>query len=144
MTDLDEKFVFQSPTMSNSLLESWVAEQSQRFDKLQRQLNIITSLPENSLDELADKLEDIDFHTAALSNILDLVVSTTRNSGLDDCSNQDDEFVEQCCDSSTPDSSQLKRWPLLYALWFHMIMIIDPESIYYSPRIGSEVWKSSF
>ena len=128
-------------TVSNSLLESWVAEQSQRFDKLQRQLEQIPSLSDTSLDDLADKLEDIDFHTAALSNILDLVVSAANSlDELEDIRCQDEISYH----GIELESLQLKRWPLLHALWFHMMMITDPDSIYYSPRIGRDVWPTSF
>jgi len=148
MDDLDEELMFQSETICNDLLESWVAEQSQRFTKLQRQLEKIPSLSDTSLDDLADKLVDIDFHTAALSNILDLVVGTGSPSGvglelsIDGIQSQDD-VATPVGDESTENLS-LKRWPLLYALWFHMMMITDPDSIYYSPRIGRDVWPTSF
>ena len=121
---------------STSLLSNWVCEQSQRFAKLQRQLLFITDLPAENLDDLADRLEDIDFHTAALSNILDLVVG----SGMEDVTPEYTETCETKISDSDESYSLMRRWPLLQALWFHVMMKTDPESIYYSKIIGGDVW----
>jgi hypothetical protein len=122
-----------------SLLDSWLVEQSERFEKLHRQLKLIARLPAANLDDLADKLEDIDYHVSALSNILDLVVS----SNYYDDDNRDAENTPNI-EFDNPENSRIKRWPLVEALWFHMMMLADPESIYYSSRIGKSAWPNEF
>ena len=115
---------------TTSLLSDWVCEQSLRFTKLQHQIQLINDLPPEKLDDLADRLEDIDFHTAALSNILDLVIGTPEQ--LETC--------ETKISDSDESYSIMRRWPLLQALWFHVMMKTDPESIYYSKIIGGDAW----
>ena len=138
LDDLDIEFqTYDSPNSeSTSLLSNWVCEQSQRFTKLQQQLHLITNLPTENLDELVDRLEDIDFHIGALSNILNLVVG----SAMDDVIPEYTETCETKISDSDESYSLMRRWPLLQALWFHVMMKTDPESIYYSKIIGGDVW----
>ena len=58
----------------NELLADWVIEQKIRFGKMQKQLDAISQSDPECLEDLGDHLEDIDFHSAALSNILDMVI----------------------------------------------------------------------
>lgn len=129
-----------------NLLDSWITEQSERFEKLHRQMKLITRLPVANLDNLADKLEDIDYHTAALSNILDLVVSSDYyfDDELMMTQEHSHDFDTVTEYSENKENSYRNRWPLVEALWFHMMMLVDPESIYYSSRIGKAAWSHDF
>lgn len=128
------------PVNPDNLLTDWVAEQSARLNKISAQIRAISNLPEDRLDELCNHLDDIDYHTAGLSNILDLVVYVPDAQIISDSENNclDDHYSEE-----TPPTG---RWPLLYALWFHMMMQTDPDSIYYSPNIniGRDNWPTDF
>lgn len=119
---------------NNALLDDWVAEQKTRFTKILQQLELLNNLPANNLDELGNRLEDIDYHSSSLANIFSLVVGDdlpVETSNL---------FDSQSNIDLQP--NKLKRWPLLQALWFHVMMAIDPDSIYYSPNFGKDAWLS--
>lgn len=135
----------------NSLLTNWVDEQRQRLEKMLKQLEIISKIPADNLDELGNRLEDIDYHCSSLANILDLILSNyqdttppeynnTNNNTNNDIHNEIIEFpvVDYI------ETSELKRWPLLQALWFHVMMATDPDSIYYSGNIGKSAWSQEY
>lgn len=121
----------------NSLLANWVDEQTARLNKILAQIRAISNLPDDSLDELCNHLDDIDYHTAGLSNILDLVIYAPDAEISGEINVLDEQYPEETTSTS-------RRWPLLYALWFHMMMRTDHDSIYYSPNIniGRDNWPS--
>ena len=117
---------------NTSLLDDWVAEQKTRFTKILQQLELLNNLAANNLDELGNRLEDIDYHSSSLANIFSLVV------GDDYPAETSNLFDLQSNEDIQP--NKLNRWPLLQALWFHVMMATDPDSIYYSPNIGKDAW----
>ncbi len=123
----------------DNLLIDWVDEQTARLNKILAQIRAISNLPDDRLDELCNHLDDIDYHTAGLSNILDIMVY------VPDAEITCDSEVN-CLDAEYPEETPLtcRRWPLLYALWFHMMMLTDPDSIYYSPNLCRNNWPSDF
>jgi hypothetical protein len=131
--------------LPNSLLTDWIVEQKQRFKKMLHQLELLggVAVDNINLDELGDRLEDIDYHCSSLANILDLIVCDGLQDGLQDAGNSrcDNGCSEaQLGMDTVEEPTKLKRWPLLHALWFHVMMATDPESIYYSPNIGKDAW----
>ena len=124
----------------SNLLDDWVCEQTDKIEVILTQLKRINDLPLDKLDKLCDYLEDIDYHTSGLGNILSMLFGFTNNafpltSHL--------PVVSALETENTSDNNLLpKKWSLLNALWFHMMMITDSESIYYSPRIGRDVWQN--
>ena len=137
-----------SNTSDNSLLADWVAEQHHKLSKIQIQLKLLENISasglDDNLDELGDRLEDIDYHCSSLANIFDLILSNYQDINLSEYNNNTDDCVHnepnEFPNVNSTEPSKLKRWPLLQALWFHVMMATDPESIYYSSNIGKSAW----
>lgn len=126
--------LFSNNHSNSNLLTDWANEQTNKIRVIQDQIKRIIDLPADKLDSLCDYLEDIDYHISGLKNILSLVI--------DDEANTDELSEDDGIDEMETGNLLTKKWPLLNALWFHMIMITDPESIYYSPQIGCDAWPS--
>ena len=136
----------------SNLLNDWVNEQLYKINIIQNQLKMINELSADKLDTLCDYLEDIDYHISGVNNILSMVVGTLEPENTNEMADNemadnemaDNEMADnKMADNKMADNSMLpKKWSLLHALWFHMIMKTDPESIYYSPRIGKDAWPS--
>ncbi len=125
---------------TRGLLDDWISEQTYKLERILGQIKEIKNLTGDSLDELCNHLDDIDYHTAGLSNILNMV---TDNSYSDQVPIHWEAAELDATNNQVlmaPETPSLGRWPLLYALWFHMMMATDPDSIYYSPNIGSDAW----
>ncbi len=131
----------------STLLIDWINEQTGKIRLIQNQLEQISELSADKLDSLCDYLEDIDYHTSGLNNILSMIVGIpeTKNGTefYGEINNVAISF-EGDIEDNRNDSFLPKKWSLLHALWFHMIMKTDPDSIYYSPRIGRDAWPSEF
>ena len=150
MEELEDLEELDGHTILSDLLIDWVNEQNKKIKVIQNQINQINELPAYKLDSLCEYLEDIDYHTSGLNIILSMVIGTpdttefgnelsgTVNTNIDIMK----EEIE--CISNDNDNLLPKKWSLLYALWFHMIMKTDPESIYYSPRLGRDAWPYEF
>ena len=134
---LDDKY----DELPDSLLADWITEQKQRFTRMLHQLELLGSAAADNtnLDELGDRLEDIDYHCSSLANILDLIVGDGFQDGLQD-SGDPGCSEAQLGMNTVEEPNKLKRWSLLHTLWFHVMMATDPESIYYSPNFGKRVW----
>lgn len=124
----------------NSLLSDWVDEQKMRLKRMLSQLNAVPHISSENLELLGENLEDIDFHCAALSNILDMIVEPPLEIIEQDERNEMDERNEEYDKAEKTKVEKYKKWHLLEALWFHMMMITDPDSIYYSKNICSDDW----
>ena len=130
---------------SDSLLADWITEQKNRFNRMLYQLELLSSATADNLnlDELGARLDDIDYHCSSLANIFDLIACDSLQDANDIIYNNicDDSCSESQLGLDTvEESKKLKRWPLLNALWFHVMMATDPDSIYYSPNIGKDTW----
>lgn len=145
--DDGQKYQIDLNNNQSDLLMGWVAEQTSKIRVIQNQLNQINGLSADKLDSLCDYLEDIDYHTSGLNNILSMVVGIPETENRDEFSGEltnTNILDEEIYDDRNNSSLLPKKWSLLHALWFHMIMKTDPESIYYSPRIGRDAWPYEF
>jgi hypothetical protein len=128
---------------NSNLLTDWVNEQIDKIRVIQEQIKRINDLPADKLDCLCDYLEDIDYHISGLNNILSLVIGVPGQQQITNETTANHELSEVNRLNEMESENLLpNKWYLLNALWFHMIMITDPDSIYYSTKIGRNAWPS--